>query len=569
MQKTKDNSLPAGYCIIFVILSALLFWKCRYGYANLDEAFYLTIPYRFIQGDIILYEEWSNTQLSAFIIMPILWFYIKIVGSTQGIYLFIRYVYTVLKCLMTIFIFVKLKRFNKIAAMITSVSFLVFASYGLMVLSYNSMAIGGLLCTLLLLMTDRQHKLAKLSYFAAGIFLSVAVLALPYLAIIYLLYGLFVIIVAVKKEKFIDKPDIVQYFSGSSFVWTSFGVLLMAAVFLSYTLSRVSVIEIARSVPYILFGDPDHPAKKLWKIIPGYFARIAVGNDRNYLTLGVYFLLGVELLIIFVDKNREKHINKYVNTAAILTILLQVIYFISDGYINHMMLAPNALALFLVILLSDKPAQKIFFCIWFPGMIYTFLEYISSNTGFSGISSAASVAAVGGVMIVCLSSGHIYQTNKIGSLLMGIMIAITILTVLYFRVTYIFWEDGIEEQTELITKGPQAGLLVSEEKYKYYYGILSDVEDIINMDEEINVLYVCDKSLYLTGHSRCASYSPLCYGISSSRDLLYEYYDLHPDKVPDIVYIESSYGNEVVEELCKELHMNSLKKDFGYLLYRD
>ena len=91
--------------IFFSSIVVLLFWKCNYGYAILDEAFYPTIAYRFMQGDAILYEEWSNTQLTGFLLLPVLMLYQAINGGMDGIYLYIRYVYTIFKILIAVFLF--------------------------------------------------------------------------------------------------------------------------------------------------------------------------------------------------------------------------------------------------------------------------------------------------------------------------------------------------------------------------------------------------------------------------------------------------------------------------------
>ena len=72
MRKSKKYVYTVLAAIIYGAVIIALFWKCRYGYAQLDEAFYPTIAYRFLQGDLILYDEWSNTQLSAVLLLPVI-----------------------------------------------------------------------------------------------------------------------------------------------------------------------------------------------------------------------------------------------------------------------------------------------------------------------------------------------------------------------------------------------------------------------------------------------------------------------------------------------------------------
>ena len=47
--------------IVFTVIGCaagvFLLWKCRYGFANMDEVFYLLTPYRLGQGDALFASE--------------------------------------------------------------------------------------------------------------------------------------------------------------------------------------------------------------------------------------------------------------------------------------------------------------------------------------------------------------------------------------------------------------------------------------------------------------------------------------------------------------------------------
>ena len=85
---------------------------------------------------------------------------------------------------------------------------------------------------------------------------------------------------------------------------------------------------------------------------------------------------------------------------------------------------------------------------------------------------------------------------------------------------------------------------------------------------DTKVLYISDKSLWLSGEQRCASYSPLCYSISSS-NLLFDYYDVHPDKIAEVVYIDKMYKLEFVEQIATRLDMDIKERNNGWILLRN
>lgn len=68
MEKIKKSRIDSYiFGLLFFSVSLILFWKCCYGYAHLDEAFYPTIAYRFIQGDFILYDDMYNFANESFL----------------------------------------------------------------------------------------------------------------------------------------------------------------------------------------------------------------------------------------------------------------------------------------------------------------------------------------------------------------------------------------------------------------------------------------------------------------------------------------------------------------------
>lgn len=87
-QRTDKYKLQ-DYLFIALMAGGLIFafWKCVYGFGGNDEAFYLTVPQRFNMGDALIKDEWHLSQLSGFLLMPFVWLFTTITGSTEGIIL--------------------------------------------------------------------------------------------------------------------------------------------------------------------------------------------------------------------------------------------------------------------------------------------------------------------------------------------------------------------------------------------------------------------------------------------------------------------------------------------------
>ncbi len=82
--------LEMGFLIGMTVLLIFLIWRCFFGFANVDECFYLTIPYRICQGDKFLVHEWHMSQLSGLLLVPLMRVFFIFSDGTDGIVIVFR-----------------------------------------------------------------------------------------------------------------------------------------------------------------------------------------------------------------------------------------------------------------------------------------------------------------------------------------------------------------------------------------------------------------------------------------------------------------------------------------------
>lgn len=481
-----NNTSDICFTLLFVMLSIFLFWKSQYGYVNADEAFYLTVPYRLFQKDALFLDEWNTAQMSGFLTYPFVFAFIKLTGGTTGIYLFVRYIYVIFKMLITLYVYYVFRKLSYWGAVFSALVFMIFAGCGLQVLSYNSWAAGGLLVCLLLLWDCK--KCMEVKCVLAGVALSVAVLGIPTLAVLYFLYGISVLYCQRQKEKKFRKIHVML--TWKAFLLVTAGIAIMMIAFFGFVFSRISLGQMIETIPNLLL-DPGHRGKKIWKVIPGYLARIALGNNHNWYIFSIYSGIAVMFLWVFISNKRgiDKRREKYAVVLFLVMILLMT-YNLTDGYINHTVFTLNVVSPFFLFLSRDKRVLLAFSLFYVPAMIFTFLEYIVSNTGFSGISMTSCVAGTGSCLMIimvyeelkgneCSNEKHRKLFSEFGlRFAVSAFLILFSATLMYQRYNYIFWEGPMAEQTQRLTEGPQAGLLVSEEKELRYLAELEDIKEV-------------------------------------------------------------------------------------------
>lgn len=141
MKKTRTRENDAVFFMLLGLTAVFFCWRCRYGFAEADEAFYPTIAYRLTQGDRLLVDEWHMSQLSSVLLyLPVLllpW----LTGGTAGIYLALRYLYVAVQCLVAATVYLRLRRYHSLGAAAGALALAVYAPYGINALSYNSLGI--------------------------------------------------------------------------------------------------------------------------------------------------------------------------------------------------------------------------------------------------------------------------------------------------------------------------------------------------------------------------------------------------------------------------------------------
>ena len=337
MKKTRTRENDAVFFMLLGLTAVFFCWRCRYGFAEADEAFYPTIAYRLTQGDRLLVDEWHMSQLSSVLLyLPVLLF-TRLTGGTAGIYLALRYLYVAVQCLVAATVYLRLRRYHSLGAAAGALALAVYAPYGINALSYNSLGILLMAMTGALLVPAEEESRA--AYILAGLSFAGSVLCCPYLIAVYLLYALFVFIPRKKKKlpAFYPRP----------FGLFTLGAAGLAIVFFFVGLAGADLSRLDEILKGI-FSDPAHPERtSLLKSVCQ-----AVMDYPRFVFYHGYWRPGACMVLVLLmipaallDKHRERHAPAYFLIGTILTIAAEVLYVSAWNVPNFMMYAANVLAL--------------------------------------------------------------------------------------------------------------------------------------------------------------------------------------------------------------------------------
>ncbi len=536
--------------IIFAVLFAgavgFAIWKCFYGFGGLDEAFYITIPQRFLQGDSPFLHEWHLGQTSFFIHMPFIWAFRGITGSYEGIMFAARIYYVILHAAVSVAIYTRLRKYGYITVF-ASILFFIFTPFDIMAYSYNTSGLDLVVLSGVLLATANYNH--KIPLILSGLFFAGAVLCNPYLLAVYALYVVCVIIhmIIKKKEmKFVLKSEM---FSLKTLIWFTIGAAILAVITVAFILSRTSINDIMATLPKML-DDPEHAQLPFFARLGKYFNCIFTFHPQFIYAVYAY---AITLIVLFFDKKRRLHRSLYLIVSIALTAYTFVLMLptLTVSSYNSIMFPMIFVGITSYILLDKKP-REIFAAVFILGVLYSIAMCFSSNQYFYVVSAALTAANIGSYVFLAQLIREMKETEdnldyaklmKCSAVVMTVLIiSLQAFLQLTVKANHCFWDSSTGMLNETISQGPAKGITTTRANVESYDNYYKDIQQL-KQKPEGNVLFLTNATwLYL---ALDYPFATICSAVGDENitplttvlSRLDVYYAANPDKVPKYVYV--------------------------------
>lgn len=567
--------------LLFVILwlagIAFLVWKAQYGYGNRDECFYLTVPKRLCEGDSLLTGEWHVSQLAGTILYPVMKLYLLFNPSFEGALLHFRYIFIAFQAAVSLAVYGRLSRRGTIPALCGSLLLLLYAPFNIMALSYNSMGIGFFALATSIFVTAEARP--RLDMLLAGVFYALSVLCCPYLAVLWVLWGLATAVAALGAAVSRSAGNLPLRLSGKAYLFFTIGIAVPALAFMILLFSRATTTEVLSAIPKIL-DDPEHSSFRLLDSLRHFRRSLLTSNSRAHETLIFTGILGV---IALVDRRSGSRKALWFCLSALVCIYY-ALGFREDPYVNFLMLPLGILGLE-SFLLTEKRDRAAFYGMFLPSLFYSYAICSSSNQAFYVISSAFTVGSVISLVFVGQFLSELSGKDpsvlalRVPALLAA---AASFLTVFVFfmqiRSTQTFWDSDVAELDTRIGEGLNRGITTTEYYARADERIYKAMEPVRQAEGE-NILYFSKNTgLYLLDGKHNAAFSAWMslgdfeeWEVGIALDRLCAYYELNPDKFPDVVFVDRA-ELWILEAVTTRLGLedwNRTSNSEGYLLLKE
>ena len=273
---TESNRMDKKQRMLFV-LSSVLGTCFLYGLFimtvsfafdfSFDEPFYLSICERLLRGDRLVFDEWALPQFTA--VFQFLPFYIfrKITGSTEGVILYMRYVFIATNFLTYCCFLYKLRK-RPWTALTNAFLFCSFIPLCAYLLGYYYLPLV-FMAVFLLIVNDERTKRRTPRLVLAGALLSCTVVLIPGTAVLWALYSVITLIRTTAKRRGKNTLSGFDYvLNGKTFVCLLAGVMLPAAALLVYFQIAGGLSNLLAVVPKLVM---DSDGSRLRSVLSGAF----------------------------------------------------------------------------------------------------------------------------------------------------------------------------------------------------------------------------------------------------------------------------------------------------------
>lgn len=568
-----------------------------------DESFYAVIPFRLVNGDSLIQDEWNLTQFSSlFSYLPV-WLWTTIKDSAEGIIFFLRCTYLLIHTTIAVVIYGFFRKYKNWAIM-ASAMFYIHIPYRTQAISYHSMFIVFLLLLSLCLISIYEKKSTKL-YILAGICFGCCCVCNPLLCLVFPLLLIICILwarrqdISIKiknyqatrngekltnREKKKQKKQMKEFspldnyncfFAKDAFKGFSIGLLILAVIaVLFFFLTGGTISSIGDNLKNLL-GNSNYEIASL-----DLFSKLSntIQHFHNY-SLGMSFIVPALFVALFFDKKRKDNTHRFIYL--LVSIIWSVIFMIGcltdDSYIIFATSLPFCVTSGVCYLLTENKNKTLFNCMFIPCLIATFFHLLAANTHLPAMGVVLAVNNVAGVFFIMdlfkeIRTAPKEQTepanDKIFSILCcSAIIIIFSVQILFYVLAYQYKQLPYKDAVQATT-GPYAGLYMNEEKYEDYQKKVDDVNYIKDISWESEPVYLVTYNNWMYLHlDRPIAVDSAWYTGHLDEERLFEYYKENPDKIPEYIYIESSSFNDSrIQILSKMFEFTQEKLSNGVLL---
>lgn len=553
----KNKKFWKTICILAVIAYTL---KNLFIGADTDEGYGIMVGYRLAMGDRLLLDMWEPHQTSAFFTALFIAPFVRLTGGVNYLNLFLRVVFFPIQAGVSVFLY---KTIRKAAPQVdASVSALMGLLYyvttpkSIFIPEYSNLH-NWFFALMILCMVRYLTGEGRLRWLVfSGIFMTCDVLAYPSMVLVFLCcMGFLLLRKSARKGR-----EVLSYL---------LPCVLSAGAMFGYLLTYMTPQTMLQMVGEIL-GEGSHQTSAAEKLLDWGKSL----GETLLILLAALLIAG--LIRWLVEKKMKKQLPELLRAPGMLFFLIVFVnqigfWLFSSFNAIYPQLLLMALSLEGIYIYLQKDRSETLFFRW---ILLVFVNYIAvlllSNWEPMLLNTYLIMGAEAGLAAL---SGYWQKTSAYGKKALQVLCLCLVLGNA-FSYTYLilgsqeYHASVIRNVRGINRKGLRAGILTDYMTAYRYNNNMEIWQEAV--PDGSTVLYVGPSQFYcMLGEYTQASPDTICSMIYDER--LLDYWELHPERYPDVVVFESSYGDirqegdNFIWHWLMEDFQPSERKDYPYI----
>ena len=546
MNGTTDKETHLNLLFRLLFIAALLVnIKGIFTDYNIDSGYAIATSYRQLLGDKMISDMWEPHQTSAFLCTFLMWIYTSVTHTTTGLVIFLHTAGVIIKAGLTSLVYYTLKPFvGYVPLTLMCIFFFTVTPKGMVLPEFSNMQLWFSLCLFCCLIRHFEATEHKRNLFLSGLFLCLTIISYPSCIIMY--FAVVLLIMIYSSSKWIDILFI-------SLECLSFGIL-----YIGYFVRGMGWSTFILNCSYIIAGDTSHS--------DGYLSKFA-GYGEEIFYFGIIFLV-LTVISFIISKLFHKNMLPIFFILVFLCDFLKTITSTTSYFERFPIYIPILFFSAFTIKKCNATEKKIYTI----GMLLSLSCFVATllltNLSFVGSSF---------YLILCLMVALIPITKYLEELFCGhktttyiglfIFLALTILHCGYAVKCMGGQKTNILHIGNIVKSGPALGIFSEYMGPHIMNTTINEMQEYISPGDNVFIVSAetLDPLMYLYQDNltiSCAS--TIC--TPTYNEKLLRYWELHPDKYPDVVMVECWYGDERVGNTW---FIDWLNNEFNYESYID
>lgn len=553
--------------IFNAVLIVLVILRTFFCIIITDEVFNIGQALRTIRGNTFLVENWDYFQTGDSFLIPFLYIFCKITGSTEGIVLFSRLVFVALQTLLSVFIYKILSRFfDRMSSFFAVVIYTTAISFLLFYMWYDNWEIFFRLIGLFLIFyaissfDQKTSGKAYLMVFLAGIAHACMVFAYPTIIALYVYVLALIFFYRRKQSAKAHNLMALFYILGSALVF---------AVFMLYVL-KIGVGNL------FIFNSTMAEAGLSSTGREGFFSlasmiektkALIVENVVFYMFALVFFAVGI--LILYVFRKNKHRILMFCSVMLMGCIVLLLMTAFRVDSLNTLMTYMSLYTIPLYILVrkeSDKTRhfKDLIMILWISSYIAGVVYSMTALDGAIKFSAGTRTGAIVTVLLLFEVMKKI-EVKTDSKTISGILA--TVLVVMNVFAVYSFSFDGQKplECNAMIKSGIYKGIIDAPDNAKRYAVVEKDLAEVITDGDKTIACGPFAMEFYLM-----SDLTPNAANLwdPNNTELTFQYYKAYYGE-PDIIVLHDSADDVTSPEFLEFVDRNYYLAKYtdGFFIY--